>query len=90
MKTTLIEIISSLKELEKTIRNDKSLPTQEDFMDVVLLENKAHSALIAFATALRARHNERHPIPRDLWTEAQMAPTQPLDPETRAEIDSTP
>ncbi len=49
--------------------------------------HKARTALVELDTALNAWHKHRHPmakIPLDL------SPTQPLDPEVRAEIDATP
>ncbi len=62
----------------------------EEYLKAGILINQIRSDLIALDILLRAGHNRRHPLPRDPFEAERMKPTQPLDPETRAEIDATP
>jgi hypothetical protein len=58
-----------------------------DALEVTVAFNVMRSAMVALDTLLHAQHNRRHPVPKPVL---DLTPTQPLDPETRAEIDATP
>jgi hypothetical protein len=49
--------------------------------------NEMRVKMVALDTLLHAQHNQRHPVPNPVL---DLTTTQPLDPETRAEIDATP
>jgi hypothetical protein len=90
MISRLMQIVADLDEMTARVRADKNLPHSELALDTTVACNAVRSAEIRLGTALHARHNERYPIQRDPFEAARMAPTEPLDPETRAAIDETP
>lgn len=76
-----------LYDMEARIRADKSLPIKTESMSINIELHNVRKAVVKLDTALRCRHNERHPMQHTL---VDMSPTQPLDAATRIEIDSTP
>jgi hypothetical protein len=49
--------------------------------------NDIRGAVIEVERLMRVMYQDRHPIPKP---KIDMSPSQPLDPEIRAEIDATP
>lgn len=87
MTRKLHEIQAELLKLAAEVRNNKELPPPAAAINTAIAVNFVRAALIELDTALHARHNERHPMQR---VALDLTPTQPLDAETRADIDATP
>ena len=67
-----------------TILTNKDLDTIH--LMIVGQLNEIRGSIIEIDRLMRVMHQDRHPIPKP---ELDMSPTQPLDPETIAEIDET-
>lgn len=81
----LRKIRKKIDRLIIAVDKDKRLPRQP--LLVASEFNMMRSAVVALDTALHRRHRERHPMPK---IPVDMSPTKPLDPDVRADIDSTP
>jgi hypothetical protein len=87
MRDRLNKIRMELVQMRTELQADDRLPPPSEFLDTTIAFNEMRSAMVALDIALYARHKKRHPFK---MPETDLSPTQPLDAETRAEIDTIP